>query len=62
MAGMPELRQAIVDKVAALYGSRFDVESEVTVTADATQATFTTIAAFVRPGDEVIVFEQVYDS
>ena len=62
MAGMPELRQAIVDKVAALYGTRFDVESEVTVTAGATQAIFTAIAAFVRPGDEVIVFEPVYDS
>ena len=62
MAGLPELRQAIVDKVAALYGSRFDVESEVTVTAGATQAIFTAIAAFVRPGDEVLVFEPVYDS
>jgi methionine transaminase len=62
MAGMPELRQAIVDKVANLYGARFDVESEVTVTAGATQAIFTAIAAFVRPGDEVIVFEPVYDS
>lgn len=62
MAGMPELRQAIVDKVAALYGVRFDVDSEVTVTAGATQAIFTAIAAFVRPGDEVIVFEPVYDS
>jgi methionine aminotransferase len=62
MAGMPELRQAIVDKVAALYGPRFDAESEVTVTAGATQAIFTAIAAFVRPGDEVIVFEPVYDS
>src|SRR5574343_368500 len=62
MAGMPELRQAIVDKVAASYGARFDVESEVTVTAGATQAIFTAIAAFVRPGDEVIVFEPVYDS
>jgi methionine aminotransferase len=62
MAGMPELRQAIVDKVATLYGARFDVESEVTVTAGATQAIFTAIAAFVRPGDEVIVFEPVYDS
>ena len=62
MAGVPELRQAIVDKVAALYGTRFDVESEVTVTAGATQAIFTAIAAFVRPGDEVIVFEPVYDS
>ena len=62
MAGVPELRQAIVDKVAALYGPRFDVESEVTVTAGATQAIFTAIAAFIRPGDEVIVFEPVYDS
>ncbi len=62
MAGMPELRQAIVDKVAGLYGTRFDVESEVTVTAGATQAIFTAIAAFVRPGDEVVVFEPVYDS
>lgn len=62
MAGMPELRQAIVDKVAALYGPRFDVDREVTVTAGATQAIFTAIAAFVRPGDEVIVFEPVYDS
>ena len=62
MAGVPELRQAIVDKVAALYGPRFDAESEVTVTAGATQAIFTAIAAFVRPGDEVIVFEPVYDS
>src|SRR5574343_804676 len=35
MAGLPELRQAISDKVAALYGARFDVESEVTVTAGA---------------------------
>ncbi|RIX44781.1 MAG: pyridoxal phosphate-dependent aminotransferase [Rhodocyclales bacterium GT-UBC] len=62
MAGMPELRQAIVDKVAALYGTRFDAESEVTVTAGATQAIFTAIAAFVRPGDEVIIFEPAYDS
>lgn len=62
MAGMPELRQAIVDKVASLYGARFDPETEVTVTAGATQAIFTAVAAFVRPGDEVIVFEPVYDS
>lgn len=62
MGGLPELRQAIVDKVAALYGPCFDVESEVTVTGGATQAIFTAVAAFVRPGDEVIVFEPVYDS
>jgi methionine aminotransferase len=62
MAGMPELRQGIADKVAALYGLRYDVDAEVTVTAGATQAIYTAIAAFVRSGDEVIVFEPVYDS
>jgi len=62
MAGMPELRTAIADKVDALYGTRYDVEQEITVTAGATQAIFTAIAAFVRAGDEVIVFEPVYDS
>ena len=62
MSGVPELRQAIVDKIEALYGARYDPEQEVTVTAGATQAIFTAIAAFVHAGDEVIVFEPVYDS
>ena len=62
MAGMPELRAAIGVKVEALYGARYDVDQEITVTAGATQAIFTAIAAFVRAGDEVIVFEPVYDS
>ena len=62
MAGVPELRSAIADKVEALYGVRYDVEQEVTVTAGATQALMTAIAAFVCPGDEVIVFEPCYDS
>ena len=62
MTGMPELRAAIATKVADLYGTAYDAESEITVTAGATQALFTAIAAFVRPGDEVIVFAPVYDS
>ncbi len=62
MAGVPELRTAIADKVEVLYGRRYDAEQEITVTAGATQAIFTAIAAFVRAGDEVIVFEPVYDS
>lgn len=62
MAGVPELRQAIADKVQLLYGASFDPESEITVTAGATQAIFTAIAAFVRADDEVIVFDPVYDS
>jgi len=62
MAGMLELRSAIADKVESLYGLRYDTEQEITVTAGATQAIYTAIAAFVRPGDEVIVFAPVYDS
>jgi len=62
MAGALPLREAIAEKVAALYGARYDVEDEITVTAGATQGIYTAIAACVRPGDEVIVFAPVYDS
>ena len=62
MAGAAPLREAIAGKVADLYGLAYDVEQEITVTAGATQAIFTAVAALVRPGDEVIVFEPVYDS
>jgi len=62
MTGVPELRMAIADKVEALYGARYDAEQEITVTAGATQAIFTAIAAFVGAEDEVIVFAPFYDS
>ncbi|MDY0014475.1 MAG: pyridoxal phosphate-dependent aminotransferase [Rhodocyclaceae bacterium] len=62
MAGVAALREAIAAKVADLYGTVFDPETEITVTAGATQALFTAVAALVHPGDEVIVFEPVYDS
>ncbi|MBZ0143843.1 MAG: aminotransferase class I/II-fold pyridoxal phosphate-dependent enzyme, partial [Rhodocyclaceae bacterium] len=62
MAGAAPLREAIAEKVAVLYGLTFDVEQEITVTAGATQAIYTAVAALVRPEDEVIVFEPVYDS
>jgi methionine aminotransferase len=62
MSGLASLRQAIADKVAALYGHRYHPDSEITVTAGATQAIFTAILAVVRPGDEVIVIEPAYDS
>ena len=60
--GLPALRQALSDKIARLYGHRYDPDTEITVTAGATQALFTAIAALVHPGDEVIVFTPVYDS
>ncbi len=62
MAGVSALREAIAEKVQRLYLAGYDPESEITVTAGATQAIYTAIAACVRPGDEVIVFAPVYDS
>jgi methionine transaminase len=62
MAGVLPLREAIARKVEALYGTRYDPETEITVTAGGTQAIFSAVACAVRPGDEVIVFEPVYDS
>ncbi|MDK9724930.1 MAG: pyridoxal phosphate-dependent aminotransferase [Sterolibacteriaceae bacterium MAG5] len=62
MAGAQPLREAIAEKAARLYGRQYDAESEITVTAGATQGIYTAIAACVRPGDEVIVFAPVYDS
>lgn len=62
MAGVPSLREAIVAKAGELYGTRYDPEHEVTITAGGTQAIFTAVTALVRPGDEAIVLEPVYDS
>jgi len=62
MPGVPALRQAMADKVRALYGLEIDANTEITVTAGATQAILTAILAVVHPGDEVIVLEPCYDS
>ena len=62
MAGVPSLREAIVARSERLYGTRYDPEHEVTITAGGTQALFTAVTALVRPGDEVVVLEPVYDS
>ena len=62
MTGVPQLRQRVSDKIAALYGRRYDAGSEITITAGATQAILTAVLACVHPGDEVIVLEPCYDS
>jgi len=62
LAGIASLRTAISSKNARLYGWRYDPETDITVTAGATQALMTAVLAVVRPGDEVIVLEPVYDS
>ena len=62
MTGVPALRQRIAEKVRRLYGAELDLTKEITITAGATQALFTAITAFVRPGDEVILLEPAFDS
>ena len=62
MPGVPALREAIAKKIEALYGRQYNPNSEITVTAGATQAIITAILAVVHPGDEVIVLEPCYDS
>lgn len=62
MTGVPALRQAMAEKVEALYARRYHPDTEITVTAGATQAILTAILAVVHPGDEVIVLEPCYDS
>lgn len=62
MPGIFSLREAIAEKLDRLYGTHYDPDTEITVTAGATQAIFTAIAATVRKDDEVILFAPAYDS
>jgi len=62
MAGIVPLRQKVSEKVESLYGKKYDPIQEITITAGATQAILTVILTVVRPNEEVIVIEPVYDS
>ncbi len=62
MSGVPLLREAVAAKLLALHGRQYNAETEITITAGATQAIFTALLAIVHPGDEVIVLEPCYDS
>ena len=61
MPGIFSLRQAIANKMEHLYGVSYNPETEITVTAGATQAIFTAIAATIKKDDEVIIFKPAYD-
>ena len=61
MAGLPALRQAVADHYAAHQGLDLDA-SEVIVTSGATEALAAVIFALVSPGDEVILFQPMYDA
>ncbi len=60
--GLQPLREQIALKTERMYGHKLSADTEVTVTSGATEALFAAIAAVVRAGDEVIVFDPAYDS
>jgi N-succinyldiaminopimelate aminotransferase len=60
--GIPELRSAIAGHQRRFYGLTYDPDTEVLVTAGATEAIAAALIALVEPGDEVIAFEPYYDS
>jgi methionine aminotransferase len=62
MPGVQALRDAIAAKVRHCYGAEVDPATEVQVTCGATEALYSTLTAFVQPGDEVVLFEPCYDS
>ncbi len=62
MTGVPALREAVARKIEALHGRAYNPNTEITITAGATQAIITAILAIVHAGDEVIVLDPCYDS
>ncbi|AXG79277.1 putative succinyldiaminopimelate transaminase DapC [Streptomyces paludis] len=60
--GVPELRTAVADHQRRRYGLTYDPDTEILVTAGATEAIAATLLALVGPGDEVIALEPYYDS
>ncbi|MFE9393206.1 pyridoxal phosphate-dependent aminotransferase [Streptomyces sp. NPDC006784] len=60
--GIPELRTAVAEHQQRFYGLRYDPDTEVLVTAGATEAIAASLLALVEPGDEVIALEPYYDS
>ena len=62
MAGIMALCEAVSQQIESLYEHRYDPAGEITIAAGATQAIHTALSAVVHAGDEVILFEPVYDS
>ena len=62
LPGELDLRQAVAEHQQRFWDLTFDPATEVLVTAGATEAIAASLLAFVRPGDEVVMFEPYYDS
>lgn len=62
MRGLPELRQAVAAHYRAHQNIDLDWQREVTITSGATEAIAAALLALIEPGDEVVVFEPLYDA
>lgn len=62
MAGLPELRQAVAAHYRRTQGLDLDWAGEVTITSGATEALAAAFLGLIEPGDEVIVFQPLYDA
>jgi len=62
MRGLPALREAVAEHYERLHGISLDWKSEVTITSGATEALAAALLAVLSPGDEVVLFEPMYDS
>ena len=62
MCGLSALRERVAEKIAGLYTTKVDAETEITITQGGTYAIYTALTSILQPGDEVIVFEPAYDS
>lgn len=62
MRGLPALREAVTEHYARLQGVELDWQREVTITSGATEALAAALLSVVSPGDEVVLFEPMYDS
>jgi N-succinyldiaminopimelate aminotransferase len=60
--GVPELRTAVAEHQRRRYGLTYDPDTEVLVTAGATEAIAAALLALLEPGDEVVALEPYYDS
>jgi aspartate/methionine/tyrosine aminotransferase len=62
MRGLPDLRRAAAAHYARSQGLDLDWETEITVTSGATEALAASFLALIKPGDEVVLFEPLYDA
>lgn len=60
--GVPVLRQAITEHQNRFWGLDYDPDSEVLVTAGATEALAAALLGLLETGDEVVLLEPMYDS